>query len=193
MKPETVCKGWIDTNGDSSRRLQFERMGIVVGKWCEKDQRFENCRVPFGKIKALVDLGYKVNLKGPDGLAITGGPVSTSRESAYAVWDENLVHASDEPDGMPDLKIVELITTLRKRGVVTLQSCAGHEGTDDGCLWMRASSVSYRGMVLLSGDPFSRVYKTFWPDEMWVFEWNPAFWATAIARLMTIQEPEDPE
>ena len=123
--------------------------------------------------------------------------------NVYATWDENLQFMSDEPDGMPDRKIVELITTLRNRGVVTLQSCAGHQpfygpgakirtGTD-GHLWIRASTVSYREMILLSGDPFSRVYKTFWPDEMWVFEWNPTFWATAIARLMTIMEPEDPE
>ena len=114
-------------------------------------------------------------------------------DAAYVTWDRNLQFMSDEPDGMPDRKVVELIGTLRKRGIVTLQSCAGHEGTDDGCLWIRASSVSYREMVLLTGDPFSRVYKTFWPDEMWVFEWNPTFWATAIARLMTIMEPEDRE
>ena len=67
---ETICKGWIDTNGDESSREAIANLGIYVGNWCKKDQRFENCRVPFGKIKAVTDLGYSVRLKGPDGLGI---------------------------------------------------------------------------------------------------------------------------
>ena len=72
MKPESICKGRI--NAPESARQAIEALGVKIGKWCKKDQRFENCQVPFGKIKDLVDLGYKVNLKGPDGLGIEGSP-----------------------------------------------------------------------------------------------------------------------
>ena len=108
----------------------------------------------------------------------------------YATWDENLQFMSDEPDGMPDRKMVELIATLRKRGIVTLQSCAGHSGYSDGHLYIRANTVSDRKMINLSQDPFCSVHKRFWPDEQWEFRWDPAFQHTAIARLMTIDEPD---
>lgn len=107
-------------------------------------------------------------------------------ERPYATWDPSL--ATDEPDGLPDRAIVPLVEALRSRGVVTLQSCAGHPGTDDGCLWVRADSVDgahLRLFVLdvVGRDVFDRVSLTYWPERRWEFVWRPENAGIAMAAL----------
>lgn len=116
--------------------------------------------------------------------ATATAPVAAERP--YATWDPSL--ATDEPDGLPDRAIVPLVEALRSRGVVTLQSCAGHPGTDDGCLWVRADSVDgahLRLFVLdvVGRDVFDRVSLTYWPERRWEFVWRPENAGIAMAAL----------
>ena len=106
----------------------------------------------------------------------------------YATWDS--AKATDEKDGLPDRAIVPLVETLRARGIVTLQSCAGHLGTDDGCLWVLADSVDRESVLSIVGPPFSRVHFVHWPMEQWEFEWwpyNRREAVAALARLRSVQ------
>lgn len=91
----------------------------------------------------------------------------------YATWKPEL--ATDEPDGMPDRAIVPLVESLRKRGIVTVQSCAGHYGSGDGCLWVKAESVTAESALQMRGgrSPFSAIRRTRHPEDRWEFEWYP--------------------
>lgn len=109
----------------------------------------------------------------------------------YATWDPS--QATDDPDGLPDRAIVPLVEDLRGRGVVTLQSCAGHAGRQDGHLWVRADTVALESVhqliVAAAADSlFHRVALMYGPEPtpVWEFVWPPQHTERAIAALGTL-------
>jgi hypothetical protein len=100
----------------------------------------------------------------------------------YATWDSALADskASDEPDGWPDLAMIPLVEWLRAAGIVTLQSCAGHLGTDDGHIWVDADSEAVYG---LDWSPFTKVALHIHPKWFWEFMWLPEDRDRATASL----------
>lgn len=109
--------------------------------------------------------------------------------AAYLTWDEAIEagHITDDADGWPDTHMVPLVEHLRIRGVVTLQSCQGHRGTDDGCLWIDPTSVADGSAEALIGAPFSLVRRTRWPEERWEFWWHPSDRNAALAALNRLE------
>lgn len=98
----------------------------------------------------------------------------------YLTWDEAVAggNVTDEPDGLPDRLMVPFIEALRAAGVVTLQSCQGHPGSDDGCLWVLASSVPHLTAETICLPHFEKVSHTVHPVQRWEFVWLPEnFWA----------------
>lgn len=104
----------------------------------------------------------------------------------YATWDPG--RATDEPDGLPDRAIVPLVEHLRALGIVTLQSCAGHQGSD-GTLWVRADTVDPVAVRWLPMRPFDRMQRVVWPEDRWEFHWRPDHAQQAIDVLYALQPP----
>lgn len=83
---------------------------------------------------------------------------------AYATWLPEL--ATDEPDGLPDRGMVPLVESLRSAGFTTYQSCYGHDGQGDGCLWIaEAPQFKY------DFGPFSRIQVVLHGPEGRAWEW----------------------
>jgi hypothetical protein len=103
----------------------------------------------------------------------------------YETWDSALANgkASDEPDGWPDLAMIPLVEWLRAAGIVTLQSCSGHPGTDDGHLWIDATTVPDAAVDGLDWSPFTAVALHLHPRRFWEFVWLPEDRARATASL----------
>ena len=114
-------------------------------------------------------------------------PFHARANDPYATWHPS--EATDAPDGLPDRAIVPLVEALRETGVVTLQSCAGHEGTDDGHLWIRADSVTTKTIVRLDRSPFTYIRLQIWPVEQWELGWDPSQLESAIQVLSTLSGP----
>lgn len=108
----------------------------------------------------------------------------------YATWDAALAagQVTDDSDGLPDRAIVPLVEHLRTAGVVTLQSCTGHLGSDDGVLWIRDDpAVAARiGAVLADPSPFTEVKLTHHPERRWEIGWHPNDAQRAMNRLREI-------
>jgi hypothetical protein len=107
---------------------------------------------------------------------------------AYATWDPRI--ATDDPDGLPDTAIVPLVEDLRRAGITTLQSCAGHiehrDGTEimhAGCLWLAADAVDQAAMTRLCVEPFEDVSRVYWPVERWQVVWPPRETGRALVLL----------
>ncbi len=99
----------------------------------------------------------------------------------YSTWEPE--RATDEPDGLPDKAMVLLVEYLRSIGIVTLQSCAGHEGHSDGTLWVLADTVNEASVRRRFGTPFVFIKRTWWPENRWEFIWFSQDTAHAIAEL----------
>lgn len=86
----------------------------------------------------------------------------------YATWSPE--RATDEPDGLPDIRIVPLIDLLRLSGFVTLQSCSGHPGFD-GHIYFDPRTVPASWKALRA--PFSTVRETYHPEPWFELWWKP--------------------
>ena len=111
------------------------------------------------------------------------------KSNPYSTWNEAL--ATDDADGLPDKAIVSLVETLRVAGIVTLQSCAGHQGRADGTLWVLADAVNEASVRRLFGPPFVFIKRTWWPEERWEFIWFPWDTVQAIALLSSLSPLEE--
>lgn len=111
----------------------------------------------------------------------------------YATWDMALQEGkvTDLHDGWPDTLMVPLVERLRAAGHVTLQSCQGHQGTDDGCLWMRPWSVDdvTEKRIRRAGDPFSIVREVWHPERRIELWWDPEDMSRAIAVIEDLLLP----
>ena len=103
----------------------------------------------------------------------------------YKTWDA--ATPTDEPDGLPDKRIVPLVEYLRSIGVITLQSYIGHKGYSDGTLWVRAGSVDEESIRRLFGAPFEFIKRAWWPEEQWEFIWFPKDTKQALDALYKLQ------
>ncbi len=109
----------------------------------------------------------------------------TSYPNPYSTWDA--ATPTDEPDGLPDKKIVPLVEYLRGIGIVTLQSCIGHKNHSDGTLWVRAESVDEESVRRLFGSPFVFIKRAWWPEEQWEFDWFPQDAEQAVTALFKLK------
>jgi hypothetical protein len=98
----------------------------------------------------------------------------------YSTWDDAIRQGfvTDQQDGLPDRGIVPLVEELRARGIVTLQSCTGHQGSEDGCLWVRADTVTEASVYKVTRSwmypaTFDFVKLTIYPERRWEFTWRP--------------------
>lgn len=108
----------------------------------------------------------------------------------YGTWTP--AEATDVPDGLPDIAIVPLVETLRRNGIVTLQSCAGHVGSDDGGLWVAASTVSEPSVRRAANSgAFERVARMIHPWQQWAFRWLPENFDEAETALLELERAED--
>lgn len=103
----------------------------------------------------------------------------------YGTWDP--WEATNEPDGLPDIAIIDLIEYLRDKGVVTLQSCAGHIGRSDGGLWIAASTVSEKSVRRIATSPLERVARMIHPWQQWALRWLPQDFNEVEAVLRTLE------
>ena len=103
----------------------------------------------------------------------------------YSTWDA--ATPTNEPDGLPDKRIVPLVEYLRSIGVITLQSCIGHKGYSDGTLWICADSVDEESIRHLFGTPFVFIKRAWWPKEQWEFVWFPWDAKQALDALYKLQ------
>lgn len=95
----------------------------------------------------------------------------------YVTWDQAIRDGqiTDGPDGLPDRAIVPLVEHLRRHGIVTLQSCAGHPGSDDGCLWLADDPrlAAKIARLIVGRHPFTAVKRTHHPERRWEIGWHP--------------------
>lgn len=111
----------------------------------------------------------------------------------YATWDESVSagRVTDDPDGFPDKAIVELVEHLRRLGVVTLQSCAGHPGVSDGVLWVDARSVTAESFLRPPRGPFTYISRVWHPEDRWEIGWLPENLDAAVEALAAL-DPAEP-
>jgi hypothetical protein len=69
--------------------------------------------------------------------------------------------------------MIPLVECLRAAGIVTLQSCSGHPGTNDGHLWIDATTVPDAAVDGLDWSPFTAVALHLYPRRFWEFTWLP--------------------
>ena len=95
---------------------------------------------------------------------------------AYVTWDQAVEkgRVSHAPDGYPDIKIIPLVRALRRVGIITTQSCYGHPGHSDGCLWIAAGTLSPDRALRVDRTPFSEIKRQYQPNDVWEFWWNPS-------------------
>lgn len=103
------------------------------------------------------------------------------RDAAYQCWLPE--QATDQADGLPDTLMVPVVEALRDAGIVTLQSCQGHPGSDDGCLWFAAETFPTDVWRSLQGHPFSLVRETVWPEHRYELWWLPGDVGSALERV----------
>ena len=105
----------------------------------------------------------------------------------YATWDEAIAagRVTDDADGWPDRAMVPVVAELRRQGIVTLQSCAGHQGSDDGHLWTTQ-------LLDVDTAAFSLVRHVTHPEERWEFWWKPADRHRALEALLAARVTTNP-
>jgi hypothetical protein len=108
----------------------------------------------------------------------------------YTTWEPE--KATNEPDGLPDIGVVSLIQHLRKQGIITRQSCAGHPGESDGHV-MFDPSVLPDSIRSLRGHPFSMVRETFEPEPWFELWWRPEDLECAVAHIEKAAVAQLPE
>lgn len=110
----------------------------------------------------------------------------------YATWEPSA--ATGDPDGLPDTLIVPVVEELRRRGVVTLQSCQGHVGSSDAHLWFRADLTDEQARSLAATPGMAKVTRMFSPEDCWEAWWvasdrDRAAYEGCVAAILAVASP----
>lgn len=117
---------------------------------------------------------------------------------AYATWDPAI--ATDEADGLPDRIMVPIVEALRAAGIVTYQSCCGHEPTagypytSSGTLWLASTALSDEDLATLAASGHFEEVARLWGREadggMIALSWSPHNFDSVSSWLLSLARAE---